>query len=44
MCNTTGCNNEPELYDLMHNEVCEECMEREVEQEGADREDFTSIN
>lgn len=43
ICDYPHCSNLATHYDLTHNLVCEECMDRSVEEEGADREDFEII-
>ncbi len=42
MCDYIGCSTPPEFYDFMGDQVCDDCMEREVDN-GADREDFETI-
>ena len=43
MCDTVGCDNEAEFLDVTHNEICEECVSREIEDYGASPEDFETI-
>lgn len=44
MCETLGCDQAPEYYDIMGNEVCADCMENEVNDEcDVDYDDFEKI-
>ncbi len=42
MCDVEGCDYDSEFYDVMHNEVCEDCMNYSIEHENQTAEDFES--
>lgn len=42
-CAYDGCHNEAEFVDNLDDEVCSECMEREIKEGSSEPEDFESI-
>jgi len=43
-CGVESCTNEAEFIDDMDNYVCEEHMERTIEEDGKEPEDFESVS
>ncbi|CAH9013380.1 conserved hypothetical protein [Vibrio phage 417E50-1] len=42
-CESMSCDNDAEFFDIMQNQICEECMNREIESEGGEQEDYEVI-
>lgn len=40
MCDVVGCEQDAEFYDNMDNELCRDCMERDMEENGKEPEDY----
>ena len=43
VCGYDACDNTAKYYDLMHNPVCEDCMEVDVRYHGEDPNDYEEI-
>ena len=42
-CDTWGCDQEPTVIDQMGNDLCKECMDREVENGDSDYDQFETL-
>ena len=42
-CDCPHCHNLATHYDVVHNLICEECMEREIEEESTSPEDYETL-
>ena len=43
MCDVIGCDQSPEFFDEMDNKLCQDCVDREIQEEGHSPEEYEGI-